>query len=145
MLVLAGDIGGTSAHLAYFRVQGDKTEAIVKHVYLSSEFSGVGEVVEEFVSSRSELADVACFSIAGAVRHEHVFATNLGWTVDAGEISRRFSIRAVHVMNDLEANAYGIPTLGEPDFALLNEGVPEAAGNAAVVSAGTGLGEAGLY
>ncbi len=145
MLVLVGDIGGTSARLAYFSIEGDRTEVISQHVYPSAQFSGLVELVEEFVTSRNERADAACFSIAGTVRGEHVLTPNLGWTVDAGEVSRRFAIRTIHVMNDLEANAYGIATLGESDFAVLNEGVPEAAGNQAVVSAGTGLGEAGLY
>ncbi len=145
MLLLAGDIGGTSARLAYFRIEGDRTEVISQHVYPSAQFSGFVGLVEEFVTSRKERADAACFSIAGAVRGEQVLTPNLGWTVDAGEISRRFSIRTVHVMNDLEANAYGIATLEESDFAVLNEGVPQAVGNGAVISAGTGLGEAGLY
>mgnify|MGYP003693965705 CR=1 FL=1 len=35
--------------------------------------------------------------------------------------------------------------LAPEDFAILNEGTPEAEGNAAVIAAGTGLGEAGLY
>jgi glucokinase len=145
MLVLAGDIGGTSARMAYFNVQDDRMEVIHRHVFSSAEFSGLAELVEQFVSSRKEEADAACFSIAGAVRGEHVFTPNLGWSVDAGEISRRFSIKSVYVINDLEANANGIPTLEESDFAVLNAGLAEAAGNQAVVSAGTGLGEAGLY
>ncbi|HXY62066.1 MAG TPA: glucokinase [Nitrospirota bacterium] len=145
MLVLAGDIGGTSARLAYFRIQGDRTEIVSRHVYKTSEFSTFAELIEEFVTPRNEQAEAACFSIAGAVLHEHVLTPNLGWTVDAEEVSRRFSIKQVHVMNDLEANAYGISTLVESDFAVLNEEALEAAGNRAVLSAGTGLGEAGLY
>jgi glucokinase len=51
----------------------------------------------------------------------------------------------VWLLNDLEANAYGIATLAPEDFLTLNEGAPQAEGNAAVIAAGTGLGEAGLY
>ena len=145
MIVLAGDIGGTSARMAYFNIQDDRIVSVSPRVFPSAQFSGLVDLVEEFVSSRDEKADAACFSIAGAVRREHVFTPNLGWAVDAGEISRRFSIRDVHVINDLEANAYGIATLEQSDFAVLNRGLEDAAGNQAVVSAGTGLGEAGLY
>lgn len=145
MLVLAGDIGGTSARMAYFRVQGERLELVFQQVFPSGQFSGFADLVAEFVATRSEQADAACFSIAGAVRREQVITPNLGWRVDAEEVSRRFSLGAVHVMNDLEANAYGIATLGAGDFALLNGGAPEASGNAAVISAGTGLGEAGLF
>ena len=48
-------------------------------------------------------------------------------------------------MNDLEANAHGIPALGPNDLVTLNAGQPDARGNAAIISAGTGLGEAGIY
>ena len=145
MLVLAGDIGGTSARMAYCNADNDRVDVISSHVFRSAEFSGLAELVGEFVSAQAERADAACFSIAGAVRGEHVFTPNLGWAVDAGEISRHFSIRSVHVINDLEANAYGISTLEPADFTTLNKGVSGAVGNQAVVSAGTGLGQAGLY
>jgi len=54
-------------------------------------------------------------------------------------------LETVTLINDLEANAYGIAALEPQDFVVLNEGVPDAEGNAAVIAAGTGLGEAGLY
>jgi glucokinase len=54
-------------------------------------------------------------------------------------------IRTVELINDLEANAYGIVLLEPRDFVVLNEGVPDASGTAALISAGTGLGEAGLH
>jgi len=145
MLVLAGDIGGTSARLAYCRVRDEKVEIINKQVYPSRQFRGLVELIGEFISPHSEFADAACFSIAGPVRDNRVVTPNLGWVVDAGDLSRRLSIRNVHVINDLEANAYGIASLEPSDFAVLNQGAQNAAGNAAVISAGTGLGEAGLY
>jgi glucokinase len=49
------------------------------------------------------------------------------------------------LINDLEANAYGIATLGPGDIATLQEGEPGRRANQCVVSAGTGLGEAGLF
>src|SRR5262249_30122696 len=45
---------------------------------------------------------------------------------------------------DLEAHAWGIDELGEDDFVSLNSAKP-AVGNAALIAAGTGLGEAGMY
>jgi glucokinase len=44
------------------------------------------------------------------------------------------------VINDIEANAYEIASLEPSDFAVLNQGVQNAAGDAAFISAGTGLG-----
>ena len=115
MLLLAGDVGGTSARLAYCRVQDEKVEVISKQVYPSRQFGGLVELIRKFMSVHSEVADAACFSIAGPVRSDHVVTPNLGWVVDAGDLSHRLSIRNVHVINDLEANAYGIPSLEPSD------------------------------
>jgi glucokinase len=50
----------------------------------------------------------------------------------------------VHLINDLEANAHGIAVLAQTDFVTLNEGAARPTGNRGLISAGTGLGEAGL-
>jgi len=70
---------------------------------------------------------------------------NLGWVVDGASLAKVAGIERVGVINDLEATAYGVAALDASDFAILNAGARDASGNAAVVSAGTGLGEAGLY
>jgi glucokinase len=48
---------------------------------------------------------------------------------------------AVSVINDLEANAWGIEALDRDDLAALNEGERDPGGTVALISAGTGLGE----
>jgi glucokinase len=65
--------------------------------------------------------------------------------VDAQRLAQQLGLPTVWLINDLEANAYGASALTPEDFVILNEGAPEAEGNAAVIAAGTGLGEAGLY
>jgi glucokinase len=70
---------------------------------------------------------------------------NLKWAVDSSSLAREIGIESVALINDLEANAYGVAALAPNDFAVLNVGVEDPAGNAAVIAAGTGLGEAGLY
>jgi len=83
--------------------------------------------------------------IAGPVRDGRCEATNLPWVVDSQKIAVEFNIPRVSLINDLEANAYGIGALEAKDFEILNQGIPGSQGNRAVISAGTGLGEAVLY
>jgi glucokinase len=71
--------------------------------------------------------------------------TNLSWIVDSNELKRELKVKDVILMNDLEANAWGLRVLKQEDFYLLHAGTPGQTGNAALLSAGTGLGEAGLY
>jgi glucokinase len=51
----------------------------------------------------------------------------------------------VHLINDLEATAYGIAALSEEDIFTLQKGVENSSGNRAVIAAGTGLGQAGMF
>ena len=70
--------------------------------------------------------------------------TNLGWVIDAISIARRFMINEVEIMNDLVATGWGLSLLDfEKDIFVLQEG-EKREGNAALISAGTGLGESQL-
>jgi len=51
----------------------------------------------------------------------------------------------VRLLNDLEAVGWGIPALADDDVEVLHAGAPDACGNACIVAAGTGLGQAGLF
>jgi glucokinase len=51
----------------------------------------------------------------------------------------------VQLVNDLEAMAYAVPVLEPDELAVLQGGVAVPTGNAALIAAGTGLGEALLH
>ncbi|HIP53034.1 MAG TPA: glucokinase, partial [Chromatiales bacterium] len=86
----------------------------------------------------------ACFGIAGPVRDNVSQATNLPWHIDAGELEREFEFGRVSLLNDLEATGWGIRALRADDIFELHPGRPDPRGNAAIIAAGTGLGEAAL-
>ena len=97
------------------------------------------------VSLREFHFNHAAFGIAGPVHGRVVKTTNLSWHIDADALQHRFGFTHCTLLNDLEATAYGLPALGENDLVTLQSGAPDASGNAAVIAAGTGLGEAGLF
>ena len=144
-MILAGDIGATNSRLACFAGHGERLEPIIEATYPSRDYANLEAIVKEFVSSRGLSIDVACFGIAGPLRHGRSETTNLPWIVDAQKLTQALHIRGVVLLNDLEAHAYGIAMLAPEDFVTLNQGAAGASGNAAVIAAGTGLGEAGLY
>jgi glucokinase len=74
-----------------------------------------------------------------------VQVTNLPWLVDAAALQAELGYQQVSLLNDLEANAYGIATLRPNELVSLNPDADlMAVGNRALIAAGTGLGEAGL-
>jgi glucokinase len=143
--VLSGDIGGTKTRLAVYEVTGIHLESVVERSYPSGDYAALNDIIEDFLSADDPRPDAAAFGIAGPVRENTVDVTNLPWRISAAEIAARFRLRRVSLMNDLEASAWGLRTLAEKDFHILNTGVGIPGGNAAIIAAGTGLGEAGLY
>jgi glucokinase len=143
-MILAGDIGGTKVNLAFF---GEDMTLVPENLatYSSHEFSSLEEIARRFLSDRKLKPEYACFGIAGPVKKGRAQLTNLPWLVDAGQMTGALGLKHVWLINDLEANAHGITGLTASDFTILNAGEPGAVGNAAVISAGTGLGEAGLF
>jgi glucokinase len=143
--VLSGDIGGTKTRLAVFAVNDTKLETLAEDEYPSQQYASLSTIIEIFLQNHNFPLDAAGFGVAGPVRNNTVDATNLPWHISASSMAERFKIKQVALINDLEANAWGIRSLQEKDFFVLNAGSMDMSGNAAIIAAGTGLGEAGLY
>jgi len=144
-MILAGDIGGTHARLAFFDVSNGHFSLISASVFPSREYTGLDEIVAKFVDATSVHPDSACFGVAGPVRNGRVEASNLPWVIDSNRLADELRIKKAVLINDVEANAWGIPTLDPKDVVSLNQVKGAPAGNQAVIAAGTGLGEAGMY
>ena len=144
-MILAGDIGGTNTRLAFFELKGERLRLVVGKTFPSQKFESLETIVKMFVSEYRLSVEHACFGIAGPVTQGHGQLTNLAWVVKADQLAKTLGIRKVGLINDLEANAYGLAGLVEKDFFVLNQGASGATGNLAVIAAGTGLGEAGCY
>jgi glucokinase len=144
-VILAGDVGGTHARLALMNAQGQDFSLVTEKIYASHDYSNLEDIVTEFLKENKTKPDLAGVGVAGPVRDGKCVATNLPWIVDSVTLAAACGLSHVELLNDLEANAYGIATLAATDFAVLLNGTRDAKGNAAVISAGTGLGEAGMY
>jgi glucokinase len=144
-MILAGDIGGTNTRLALLKMKDNWPRIIEEQIFASREHKGLDEIVLKFVGKQVPTIRRACFGVAGPIRDRQSKPSNLPWVVDADQLAALFGFESVTLVNDLEANALGLVALEQKDFAVLNEGTPDAKGNTAIISAGTGLGEAGLH
>ena len=145
-MILAGDIGGTNTRLAIFAEDGDP-----KHVkeFRSQEYAGLEQIVAEYLRQTGASFNRACFAVAGPVENVQGYSVALGtnvWTVEQRRVAQALGVspESLAVINDLAANAYGIDVLPPAKLLTLREGEPRA-GHRAIISAGTGLGVAGLY
>jgi glucokinase len=145
-MILAGDIGGTKVNLGLFELQDRRLVLRREEAKASRAYARLEDLVSEFLASAgSPVIERACFGVAGPVKKGHAQLTNLPWNIAAAEMAFELKLGPAALINDLEANGYGLAELSPADLHVLNPGEPGAAGNAAIISAGTGLGEAGLF
>jgi glucokinase len=143
-MFLAGDVGGTKTNLGVYAYTDGVLQVQKAASFSSRDHLTLAEIIRAFTGIDSAIRH-ACFGVAGPVKDGRVQVTNLPWVVDAAALQAELGYHQVNLLNDLEANAYGIATLRHDELVALN---PEAdttqIGNRALIAAGTGLGEAGL-
>jgi len=144
-LFLAGDIGGTKSNLAIYTYDGDRLIEQKSATYANKGHATLEEIVRNFLADGPKDISRACFGVAGPVKDGVVQVTNLPWMVDAAKLQAELHLKKVTVLNDVDANAYGLQTLRSDGLLPINpHGNALQVGNRAMISAGTGLGEAGL-
>jgi glucokinase len=145
-MILAGDVGGTKVHLALYNFEGGRLKQVRDEKFPAGGFPTLDAVVDKFLTDeltgqRSEIV-AACFGCPGPVRDGRLKLTNLPWTLDQHDLAKSLNIQHIFLINDLEANGYGIPELAPESIVTLHDGDSSAVGHRGLMAAGTGLGEA---
>lgn len=143
-MILAGDVGGTKVDLALYSFEQGNLKPVTDKRYQARDYPSLEAVVKQFVSEikPAETITAACFGVPGPVRNGRLKLTNLPWLLDSRDLSRDLNIEHLFLINDLEANGYGIPELPADKIFTLSAGDPGIVGTRGLIAAGTGLGEA---
>jgi glucokinase len=150
-MILAGDVGGTKTVLGLFDEEAGRLYECTTAEFPSRSHRGLESILAQFLDSAPVFAArrrirSAGFGVAGPVIQRRVQATNLPWVIEAGSLERQLGF-SVHLMNDLAAMALGVGELEPDDFAIVQPGRADLPANAAaaIIAAGTGLGEGILF
>lgn len=141
MTRLIGDIGGTNTRLA---LVDEGTCWTHMQTWRNEEFDALEAIIETYMRDRKAHPEAAAFAVAGPVRGDRVRLTNRGWTIDAGQLAKRFSLEHCRVVNDFSSVALGIPALGDTDLEQVGGDRTESAAPVAILGPGTGLGVGGI-
>jgi glucokinase len=155
-MIVGGDVGGTKtllglfdvgpAETGHYRTAAHRPRVIATYSYATSDYGSIGEILDEFRRAVGPLSvEAAAIGVAGPVVGNAAKLTNISWGINAREIAAGLGTTRVQILNDLEALANGVTVLTADEVCVLQAGVPRADGNAAVIAAGTGLGQALLY
>lgn len=143
-IILAGDIGGTNTRIGIYHVTKNRHyQPIFERIFQSRDYQGLDKIFHQYLEKGVKI-DVACLGIAAPITGNKVRLTNLPWVIDIKRLRKKLGVEKLSVINDLVANAYGLRMLKREDMVTLNRG-RRREGNAAIISAGTGLGEAILF
>ena len=144
-MILAIDVGGTKTLVALYAQQAEQWIIVRQKKYTSAEWLSITDILTDFADQQTytQLTSV-CAGVAGPVMSGVCHITNLSWNLSVAEISKATAVEQVYLLNDLEATAWGVRYLGEEKFLEINPDARPKSGNIAILSAGTGLGEAML-
>jgi glucokinase len=146
-MLLAGDVGGTKTLLGLFERADPRPRPVAVHAYATTEFSSFTAILDALahdVGGPIEI-DAAVIGVAGPVIGSTARLTNITWDIAASQLTAALGTSRVQLLNDLAAMATGVAVLEGDEIATLQEGQARADGNAAVIAAGTGLGQAYLH
>lgn len=145
MIVLAGDVGGTTTRLGLFESAGGPRAPLALVTYSSREHTDLRSIIARFLADTEATPDAACLAVAGPVVEERAAITNLPWIVDADDLRPFVRSAEVALVNDTVAVAAAVPLLenGEDgDLVTLQHGNESPKAAIAVIAPGTGLGQA---
>ena len=147
--ILIGDIGGTNAR---FEIVADRlgTPRSFGSVKVR-DFANIDEAIERTVLDATSqwprsmiLAGAGPIKPSGPDRKGGLDLTNSHWTIDPERLIETTGVRDVVLLNDFEAQAFGLTALDADDYLEVGGGARKAGRNAVVLGPGTGLGVAGL-
>lgn len=141
--ILIGDIGGTNARFAL--LVDAYSEPKFFPVVQTADFETLNDAIQANVLDKSSVQPRgAILAIAGPIRGDEIPLTNCPWVVRPKAMIADLGFQDVLVINDFEAQALAIASLGENDREQIGAGQLATAGSRAVLGPGTGLGVAGL-
>lgn len=145
--ILAGDVGATKTRLALYGLESGRLHLTAEETFSSSAYPSLEAILEEFLRRNPASLCSACLGVAGPVSEGRAITPNVAWErgVEARALERVLPTVPMTLLNDLEATAYGLRTLAPEQFVILNPGRQRPQANAALIAAGTGLGEAILF
>ncbi len=144
-MLLAGDVGGTKTILALFDLQAGKPVKVAQDKFSSKDYPGLERIIRDFRANNNKPVTESCFGVAGPIVNGSVKTPNLPWLIETSSLARDLGTDRIWLLNDLEATAYGVQTLDNKDFCVLNDGAAGNHDNLGLIAAGTGLGESIIY
>ena len=145
---LIGDIGGTNARFQLKKVNPKNKfdRQLIKEGKLETQkYPSLIKCLQDFLkefSGKNDYPDYFCMGIAGPSKSQVIKITNADWPeFNVSDVKDVMKFKSIKILNDFEANAYGILAMDKTHYLPLNANPIQDGEPKALIGAGTGLGE----
>ena len=141
--ILIGDIGGTNARFAL--LIDAFAEPKLFPIIPTTSYASIEEALQTSILDKTSVQPrSAIIAVAGPVNDDDIPLTNAGWVIRPKDMIEALSLEDVIIINDFEAQALAIASIGEEGREQIGTGTVLESASCAVLGPGTGLGVAGL-
>lgn len=152
MYILAGDLGGTKTLLCLVEFQHENQWHIVhQQRFASQKYVQFDDLLSDFLQQlpiKTLKIHSACLVVAGPVvanaAQQTAKITNLPWLLNQQQLTEKFNLNQLKLINDFQGIGHGIPALTTKDVLCLQAAPANPNAPCVIIGAGTGLGEAVL-
>ena len=140
--ILIVDAGGTNVQFALAGDDGKPGRIRVLATRNHARFEDAATAYLQQVGS--PVLGGAVIAMAGLVDGDRLSMTNGSWVLSRTALARHLGVATLLILNDVEALALALPSLGPDDLVTIHPGEARPDGTRLVIALGTGLGAAGL-
>lgn len=143
--VLACDIGATKTEIAFYDSDISIHSKVYSEKFLNNSFSSPEEILIPSIRKFNQHINCACIGVPGPVENGRCDGTNIPWKFDEKVLSENLKIKNLKLLNDIEAVAAAVPHYKPDELITVYEGKSgNEFRNKAIISPGTGLGQAAM-
>jgi glucokinase len=140
--ILLADIGGTHTRFAFAGADG-RPQGI--KIIDDENFPDLETAIASYLEQAGTRPQAAVLAVAAPIdSSDEIAMTNRGWHFRPSDLTKRFGLAVLRVINDFEAIAWALPRLTAADARTLGSPAQPAEGVKVALGPGTGLGVAAL-
>lgn len=139
---LVADVGGTNIRLAIADLADFSLTDIIN--YQCIDFDNIDGAIDKYIEETGHKFEYACIDVACPVVGDEVNLTNNHWCFSQTNLTTRFNLSKLVVINDFTAIAMSVPFIPEDNKVQIGGAEAMSDKPIAIYGAGTGLGVAHL-
>ena len=140
--ILVADLGGTNARFAIAELASLTLSHVIQ--FPCQMHRGPEAAIRAYLEQVDATPKYASIAIAAPVTGDDVVFTNSYWSFKIGALCRDLGFNDVRVLNDFEAFALALPSLGSQEVLQIGGTEPQMRGTKVAIGVGTGTGMAAL-